>query len=96
VKPIFIRKSAEPALERGQRTIKFVFDLAEVTYHHHGHDGFKVRVSTKKGHSVMVHPVLMNELVFVLSKPQKVTTVEKFEEMSAMKSTMKRARPRLP
>ena len=86
MKPIFIRKSAEPVLERGQSTSKFAFDLVEVTYHHHGHDGFKVRVSTKKGHNVVVHPSLMNELVFVLSKPQKVTTVENFEEMSAMKS----------
>ena len=86
VKPIFIRKSAEPVLERGQSSTKFAFDLAEVTYHHHGHDGFKVRVSTKKGQNVVVHPALMNELMVVLSKPQKVTTVEKFEEMSAMKS----------
>ena len=86
VKPIFIRKYAEPVLEMGQSSTKFAFDLAEVTYHHHGHDGFKVRVSARKGQNVVVHPAVMNELMVVLSKPQKVTTVEKFEEMSAIKS----------
>ena len=86
VKPIFIRKYAEPVLEMGQSSTKFAFDLAEVTYHHHGHDGFKVRVSAKSGQNVVVHPAVMNELMVVLSKPQKVTTVEKFEEMSAIKS----------
>ena len=82
--PIFNRN--EPILDKGQRSTKFTFDLEEVTYHHHGHDGFKVRVSIKKGQKLVVHPAVMKELIVVLSKPKKVTTVEKFEELSANKS----------
>lgn len=83
-KPIFIRD--DPVLEIGQSSTKLVFDLEEVTYHHHGHDGFKVRVSTKKGQKLVVHPAVMKELIVVLSKPKKVSTVEKFEELSSNKS----------
>ena len=77
VKPIFDRVEAgEPALGKGQHTTLFAFLIEEVSYHHHGHEGFKVKVSIEGGQNLVIHPAVMKELIVVLSKPKKVQTME--------------------
>ena len=82
-KPIFERLDGEPWLGKKKNSTLFSFVLNEVTYHHHGHDGFKVRASVKyaeDGQKVVVHPAVMNEIITVLSKPKTVGTAQNMQD----------------
>ncbi len=45
------------------------FRVEEVIIHHHGHDGFKLKVSAAEEENVNIHPGILPETIAVLSKP---------------------------
>ena len=95
-KPTFERLNGEPLLGKGKQSTVFKFCLNEVTYHHHGHDGFKVRASIRVGDEqevVKIHPGVLNEVITVLSKPRKVDTVDKLQEDSGVNLKLKLLTP---
>uniref|UniRef100_A0A7S3VAA6 Uncharacterized protein n=1 Tax=Chaetoceros debilis TaxID=122233 RepID=A0A7S3VAA6_9STRA len=80
--PLF-KKDCEPYLGDGFHAAEFTFSIEQVTYHHHGHDGFKIKVSTPSLTNVVVHPATMKEMVAVLSKPKKVSAQKVKETLHA-------------
>ena len=72
-KLIFVHANGEPVLRQGENSSDFVFLLEEVSYHHGGHDVFRVRVFLKGGfHALTVHPAVSKEVITNLSKQKKV------------------------
>jgi hypothetical protein len=64
----------EPCLGNSKNSTLFRFLLEEVTYHHHGHDGYKLHVSLDNTQNIVVHPGVMKELIVVLSKPKRMSS----------------------
>lgn len=87
--PLF-KKDCEPCLGGGFHTAEFTFSIEQVTYHHHGHDGFKIKVSTPSSENMVVHPATLKEMVAVLSKPKKVSAQKVKENLQ--KSSAKNGR----
>lgn len=71
-KEIFIRMKGEPLIRRGEYSTTFNFHLDDVTYHHHGHDGYKIKFSVPQTNRFCVYPGIMSEVIAVLSKPKKI------------------------
>lgn len=70
-KPILFSIDGDPVLASGTTSTKYKFNLEEVTYHHHGHGSYKLRISIDhKKHGIVVHPCIMNSVIVVLSKPK--------------------------
>mmetsp|Transcript_11935 Transcript_11935/g.22347 ORF Transcript_11935/g.22347 Transcript_11935/m.22347 type:complete len:489 (+) Transcript_11935:749-2215(+) len=78
----------EPCLRKNDNSTLFRFHLEEVTYHHHGHDGFKIKVSVGSSRNIVVHPGVMKELIVVLSKPKRLSSdnVSMQQSIANMKS----------
>lgn len=64
----------QPYLGKNKNSTLFRFLLEEVTYHHHGHDGYKLKVSVDNSRNILVHPGVMKELLVVLSKPKRMNS----------------------
>ena len=62
------------------------FRVEEVIIHHHGHDGFKLKVSAEN-ENVSIHPGILPETIAVLSKPNMKTM--KFSGRGGRKSIWK-------
>ncbi len=77
-KPIYECLSDQLWLGEGKQSDVLIFTLNEVTYHHHGHDGFKIRACVEMNNhkGVVVHPAVLKPIITVLSKPRKVETTE--------------------
>jgi hypothetical protein len=71
-KEIFIRMRGEPLIRHGEYSTTFNFHLDDVTYHHHGHDGYKIKLSVPQTNKLSVYPGIMSEVIAVLSKPKKI------------------------
>lgn len=76
-KPILFSIGGDPILASGTTSTKYKFNLEEVTYHHHGHGSYKIRISVDKKHGIVVHPCTMNSVIVVLSKPKTGDKVER-------------------
>jgi hypothetical protein len=63
----------DPELGGTTNSTVFRFFLEEVSYHHHGHDGYKLRVSVQNLQNIVIHPAVMKELIVVLSKPRRIS-----------------------
>ena len=64
-------RCSEPIITPGNARISIKFRIEEVTFHHSGHDGFRLKFSLLEGPLfVVVHPVTSSEIIVVLSKPK--------------------------
>jgi hypothetical protein len=81
-KPIFERTGGDVWLGCGEFSTLFNFLLHEVTYHHHGHEGFKVKASvySSSDEQVVIHPAVLKEVITVLSKPKRVESPAKMHQ----------------
>jgi len=73
-KGTLLKKLNEPELGDGIAVTDLKFLIQQVSFHHHGHDGFKIKVSLESGQDLVIHPAIMKEMIAVLSKPKKMTT----------------------
>lgn len=71
-KEIFVRMDGEPVIRHGENCTSFNFHLEDVIYHHHGHDGYRVKVSVPQKNNTHVYPGIMSQIIAVLSKPKKI------------------------
>ena len=67
--PLFRPLRPEPILGKGRGSQSFSFRIEEVSFHHPGHDGFKLKVSSKDNLTNIL-PGLMEETIVVRSKPK--------------------------
>ena len=66
----------EPVLGPDISMAPFSFRIEEVSFHHPGHSGFKLKVSCARNCKKIVHPGILTETIVVLSKPKHETKVE--------------------
>eukprot|EP00594_Rhizosolenia_setigera_P020361 CAMPEP_0178979246 /NCGR_PEP_ID=MMETSP0789-20121207/25717_1 /TAXON_ID=3005 /ORGANISM="Rhizosolenia setigera, Strain CCMP 1694" /LENGTH=582 /DNA_ID=CAMNT_0020669293 /DNA_START=186 /DNA_END=1934 /DNA_ORIENTATION=- len=71
MKPLFRRLRQEPVLGPDNASAPFSFRIEEVSFHHPGQSGFKIKVSAVTNCPIQnVHPGVLNETIIVLSKPK--------------------------
>lgn len=68
-KPLF-RLCTKPRLLPGESCASFSFRIEEVTFHHSGHHGFKLKISPADSLPLIIHPAISSEIIVVLSKPK--------------------------
>lgn len=69
-KPLYRPLRPEPVLGPNLALVPFCFRIEEVSFHHTGHTGFKLKVSSSRNSPMMVHPGVLTENIIVLSKPK--------------------------
>eukprot|EP00957_Ditylum_brightwellii_P116490 8885459-Ditylum_brightwellii.AAC.1 len=69
--PLYRPMRPEPILHPGQASHDFTFRVEEVSFHHPGHNGFKLKVSPKNNEQrPLVVPGILEETIKVRSKPK--------------------------
>ena len=68
-KPLYRRLYPDPTLCPQVTQAQFSFRIEEVSFHHSGHKGFKLKVSTADN-GQNIHPGILEETIVVLSKPR--------------------------
>jgi len=69
-KPLYRRLCPDPKIKPDKCSATVRFRIEEVTFHHSGHHGFKLKVYPVRSQSLIVHPAVMDEIIVVLSKPK--------------------------
>ena len=63
-------RCSEAIITRGKTQVPIRFRIEEVTFHHSGHDGFRLKISLANSQSVVIHPATSSGFIIVLSKPK--------------------------
>eukprot|EP00559_Dactyliosolen_fragilissimus_P000167 CAMPEP_0184874072 /NCGR_PEP_ID=MMETSP0580-20130426/42189_1 /TAXON_ID=1118495 /ORGANISM="Dactyliosolen fragilissimus" /LENGTH=563 /DNA_ID=CAMNT_0027377039 /DNA_START=819 /DNA_END=2510 /DNA_ORIENTATION=- len=70
MKPLYRSLESVTEILVGRDSTSFTFRIEEVSFHHSGHVGFKLKVSAVGIHQYTVHPGFTKETIIVLSKPR--------------------------
>lgn len=85
-KPLF-RMCAKPRILPGESCASFSFRIEEVTFHHSGHHGFKLKISPADSLPLIIHPATSSEILVVLSKPKSGIRKREIHQSDALSAT---------
>lgn len=79
-----------PAIRPFQESGCFSFRIEEVSFHHPGHAGFRIKVSAVQDKHITIHPAVLNKLIIVLSKPKYDNESIATEELDSVKNAFRK------
>eukprot|EP00592_Proboscia_alata_P011196 CAMPEP_0194365776 /NCGR_PEP_ID=MMETSP0174-20130528/13793_1 /TAXON_ID=216777 /ORGANISM="Proboscia alata, Strain PI-D3" /LENGTH=491 /DNA_ID=CAMNT_0039140617 /DNA_START=570 /DNA_END=2045 /DNA_ORIENTATION=- len=68
--PLYRALREDPIIVPGEGSQPFSFRIEEVSFHHSGQDGFKLKVLPADSNIDRIHPAILRENIIVLSKPK--------------------------
>jgi hypothetical protein len=87
---LFTQLTQSPAIWPYHSNAYFKFRIEEVSFHHPGHKGFKLRVSSVHDSETVIHPAVLNDLIIVLSKPKYETGLNSKEDCDSIGKNLKK------
>jgi hypothetical protein len=87
---LFTQLTRNPAILPYENKASVTFRIEEVSFHHPGHTGFKVKVSALHDSQAIIHPAILRDLVVVLSKPKYESGFDKKEECTQSNKSLKK------
>lgn len=78
------RMCSEPILSPGKFCASFSFRIEEVTFHHSGHHGFRLKISLAYSPLLVIHPAVSSDIIVVLSKPKSGLRIHDMRRCNAL------------